>query len=43
VLAPDVEGELMLTITLVQESVKWFDEVYPAGACSEIVMIQGVH
>jgi acetolactate synthase I/II/III large subunit len=40
VLPPDVEGELMLTITLVQESVTWFDEVYPTSACSEIVVIE---
>jgi acetolactate synthase-1/2/3 large subunit len=40
VLVPDVEGELMLTITLVQESVTWFDEVDPASACSAIVVIE---
>jgi hypothetical protein len=40
VLAPDVEGELMLTITLLQESVRWFDEVDPANACSKIVEIR---
>jgi len=40
VLAPDVEGELMLTITLVQELVAWFDEVYPTSGCSEVVVIE---
>jgi hypothetical protein len=43
VLPPDVEGELMLTITLVQESVTWFDEVYPTSGCSEIVVIERAH
>jgi hypothetical protein len=40
VLPPDVEGELLLTITLVQESVAWFDDVYPESGCSKPVMIE---
>ena len=40
VLPPDVEGELILTITLVQESVAWFDEVYTTSAYSKVVRIE---
>jgi acetolactate synthase I/II/III large subunit len=41
VLPPDVVGELLLTITLVQESVAWFDEVCPESGCSKPVMVEG--
>lgn len=42
VLPPEVEGELMLTMSLVQESVTWFDTVYASSACSKAVMIEKV-
>jgi acetolactate synthase-1/2/3 large subunit len=40
VMPPDVETELLLTITLIQESVAWFDQVYPTSGCSKVVMIK---
>jgi hypothetical protein len=39
VMAPDVEGEFELVVTLLQESVAWFDLLDPANACSATVQV----
>lgn len=39
VLAPDIEGEFEIFITLVQESVAWFDGLDPSNACSATVKV----
>ena len=40
VIAPDVEGEFDLVVTLLQESVEWFDVIDPANACSARVQVR---
>jgi hypothetical protein len=39
VLAPDIEGEFEILITMVQEEVVWFDAVDASNACSSKVRI----
>jgi hypothetical protein len=39
VLAPDIEGDFEILITLVQESVVWFDSLDDSNACSATVKI----
>lgn len=39
VLAPDIEGEFEICITLVQENIAWFNDLDPANACSAIVKV----
>jgi len=36
---PDVAGDFLLILTLVQESVAWFNDLDPANACSAIVRV----
>ena len=38
--APMEEGEFLLRVTLVQEQVRWFDEVGPSNACTQLVWIE---
>jgi uncharacterized protein DUF4915 len=38
--APDAEGEVKLTITMVQEQVTWFDELDEGNGCSAVVRIR---
>jgi acetolactate synthase-1/2/3 large subunit len=39
VLPPDVEGEFEIVITLVQESVAWFDDIDALNGCSAMVKV----
>jgi len=39
VLAPDIEGDFEITVTLVQEGVAWFHDIDASNACSAIVKV----
>lgn len=39
VLAPEIEGEYEIVITLVQESIAWFNDLNPSNACSAVVKV----
>jgi hypothetical protein len=38
--SPDIEGEVKLTITMLQERVVWFDELDEGNGCSTVVKIR---
>jgi hypothetical protein len=38
--APQIEGEAGLTITMLQETVIWFDDAHAKNGCSAVVMIR---
>jgi Domain of unknown function (DUF4915) len=40
ILAPDVEGEFQLVVTLVQELVAWFDAIDAGNACTATVQLR---
>ena len=39
VLAPDIEGDFEIIVTLVQEGVAWFNDIDASNACSAIVKV----
>ena len=40
VMPPPLPGEYLFIVTLVQDGVRWFDEIDPANACSAVVVVR---